>query len=87
MKLKIIVLSILCFVTTTSLAQEISINELISQAENENIEAQLHLATRYISGEYEDIDLNKGIFWLQKAADQGNSKAKEKLSGLWAMFC
>ncbi len=79
MKLKIIVLSILCFVTTTSLAQEISINELISQAENENIEAQLHLATRYISGEYEDIDLNKGIFWLQKAAENGNVEAGYQL--------
>lgn len=75
MKLRIFLFTILGFVSMTVSAQEISIDELISQAEKENTEAQLHLATRYISGEYEDIDLNKGFFWLQKAAEKGNSEA------------
>lgn len=79
MKLRIFLLTILGLVSTTVFSQEISINELIAHAESGNVEAQLHLATRYISGEYEDIDLNKGFFWLKKAADNGNAEAVYQL--------
>jgi hypothetical protein len=45
-------------------------------AEEGNVEAQTHLGAMYVNGQGIERDLDKGLSWIMKAAEQGNETAK-----------
>lgn len=49
--------------------------------------AQYRLANCYFEGNGVSKDKKTAKMWYKKAADQGLAEAKEKLNGLWALFC
>jgi TPR repeat protein len=49
--------------------------QLIKDAEHGDVEAQFKLGAWYYEGDVLDEDLEKGLFWLEKAAAGGNVNA------------
>ena len=56
--------------------------ELKEKAEEGDSEAQVNLGWCYFNGLGIDRDYKKAASWFQKAAEQGDAKAKRR--GLWA---
>ena len=48
-------------------------------AEQNDVEAMMLLADMYMNDEFRFQDLEKGVYWLKKAAAAGDQEAKEKL--------
>ena len=48
-------------------------------AEQNDVEAMMLLADMYMNDEFRLQDLEKGVYWLKKAAAAGDQEAKEKL--------
>jgi TPR repeat protein len=75
----------------TSLAQDAKVStqaasqqeNLISQAQNSNPEAQVMLGKMYMKGEEFPLDYEKGIEWIKKAADAGNADAQNELGQIY----
>jgi len=59
--------------------QESKFDELQSQAEAGNLDAQYELAMMYLKGRGIDADGAKARQWLQRAADKGDSRATTRL--------
>ena len=63
-------------------AQAKTITWLQSQATNGSSSAQCSLGLHYLSGEGCETNFEQGIYWLQKAAAQGDFEASKKLEQL-----
>lgn len=55
---------------------------LLSQATNGSASAQCSLGIHYLNGQGCEINREQAIFWLQKAAEQGDFEASNKLASL-----
>lgn len=49
--------------------------QLLKDAENGDVEAQFKLGSLYYHGEIFAKDIEKGLYWLEKAATGGNANA------------
>ena len=52
-----------------------------------DLESQFRLGNLYFDGLGVEKDKKTAKIWYQKAADKGHKEAKEKLNGIWALFC
>lgn len=62
---------------------EISMRQLVEQADADNADAQLLLATMYLKGAVKDADPAKAANLLERAAAKGNVPAKVMLAELY----
>ena len=63
-------------------AQERAVKWLQSQATNGDAGAECSLGEHYLNGQGCDTNRQQGIYWLQKAADQGDIEASNCLANL-----
>ena len=59
--------------------KEKSIEWLIKAGENGHFKAQFNLGSMYFMGEELPKDLEKALYWFEKAAALGNSHAKNNV--------
>lgn len=55
-------------------------NQLVEDANNGNVEAQLQLGKKYYYGDGVEQDAEQGLFWYYKAAEQGLAEAQNFLA-------
>ena len=67
-------LLVLCFIV--SYAQQDDIKTLTTKAEQGDAIAQYNLGVIYSNGKVVEQSDEKAVYWWQKAADQGNTKAQ-----------
>ena len=71
--------------TSSSKPSELSMPELNSKADAGNVEAQVVLAIRYLTGDRVPKNQRNAVYWFQKAAYQGNADAQAELGRLYAI--
>ncbi|WP_253250212.1 tetratricopeptide repeat protein [Salmonella enterica] len=62
---------------------ETSLDELQQQADRGDMNAQFQLGRKYHIGDGVERDVEKAVFWYQKAAAQGSAKATNNLGVLY----
>lgn len=70
---------------SSSKPSELSMPELNSKADAGNVEAQVVLAMRYLTGDRVPKNQRNAVYWFQKAAYQGNADAQAELGRLYAI--
>ena len=58
-------------------------NELLQKANNNDAKAQSYLGKCYSEGLFVDIDYNKALFWLNKALEQDECEAYNRLGVMY----
>lgn len=62
---------------------ETSLGELQQQADHGDMTSQFQLGRKYHLGDGVESDMNKAVFWYQKAAAQGSAKALNNLGVMY----
>jgi pentatricopeptide repeat protein len=57
-----------------------SLEELVSQAESGDVDAQYELAQKYYNGDEVERNIEKALHWYTKAAEQGDSACQYALA-------
>lgn len=60
-----------------------SIEELTQQAQNQDVDAQIELGQKYLSGDGVEASLTEGTYWLEQAAIAGSQLAAGKLAQVY----
>ena len=60
-----------------------SIEELTQQAQNQEVDAQIQLGQKYLSGDGVEASLEDGIYWLEQAALAGSQLAAAQLAQVY----
>ena len=58
----------------------------IKRANEGSAQAQYDLGMRYFNGDGVDVDIEKAVLWLSKAAEGGHSGAKQKISSFFLRY-
>lgn len=78
MKLIAFILLIFC-----PLSYAASIEALTEQAQSQNVDAQLQLGQKYLSGDGVEASRDEAIYWLEQAADSGSQQAAIDLANVY----
>ena len=72
-------------VKTTTMVSRSAYTDLLEKAQAGDPQAQYELGLRYRSGALEDrVDPDKAMYWLRRAADNGNLLAMKTLAEIYA---
>lgn len=79
MKLRKLIILLMTFVTVNGFC-EVD-DTMLKKAQQGNVEIQLEVARQYLNGDYPQ-DAEKGLYWLEKAANQNNTEAMVTYAGI-----